>query len=405
MLYYLLRYLEEIFNYPGSGLYKYISFRATCAAVCSLLIAIFLSKKLIVLFSKRNIREEQRDLGIGHRRKKNTPTMGGIAIIFAIVLPTLLFAKLHNVYILLLLFATIWLGSMGFMDDYLKVRRNNKDGIAGKFKIAGQVVLGAVVSCTMFFHKDIVVRQQSIGHETISELDQEVVNADYDVKTTKTNIPFFKNNEFDYSKLVPSWMGDNFTWVIYILAIIFIVCAVSNAANLTDGMDGLAAGSSAIIGSTLLVFAYLSGNFIFANYLNIMYIPNIGEVSIFCTSFIGSCIGFLWYNAYPAQIFMGDTGSLTLGGLIAVIAVMIRKELLLPLLCGVFVIENLSVIVQVVYFKYTRIRFGVGKRIFACSPIHHHFHKKGMHEAKVVARFIIIGMLFAVLSLVTLKIR
>lgn len=405
MLYYILKYLDGIVDFPGSGLYKYISFRATCVALLSLFISISVSKKLIVLFGGNNIKEDQRELGLAKQdKKKNTPTMGGIAIILAIIIPTLLFANLHNVYILLLLFTTVFCGVIGFLDDYIKVFYRDKNGLSAKKKLWGQAFLGAIVGLTLFFHKDVVVRE-SINresndfYETISDSECGV-----NVKSTKTNIPFFKNNEFDYSKLIPFLEG-NLTWLIYMIFIIFIVCAMSNAANITDGLDGLAAGSSAIVGLTLVVFAYLSGNFIFAKYLNIMYIPDLGEVSIFCTAFVGSCIGFLWYNAYPAQIFMGDTGSLTLGGLIAVIAIIIRKELLLPLMCGVFVIENLSVVLQVVYFKYTKRKYGAGRRIFLCSPIHHHFQKRGIHESKIAVRFLIVGVLFSILALMTLKVR
>jgi phospho-N-acetylmuramoyl-pentapeptide-transferase len=329
--------------------------------------------------------------------------MGGIAMIAAIVMPTLLFAKLNNTYIILLLTATLWMGVIGFVDDYIKVFKQDKKGLAGKFKVFGQVSLGLVVGLVLYFHGDVVVRELETPVAGI-EQGEAVPGTFKDVKSTKTNVPFFKNNELDYSHLIPG-LGDQYTWVVYVLIVTFIVTAVSNATNLTDGLDGLAAGTSAIIGTTLAILAYLSGNVIFSQYLNIIYIPNLGELVIFCTAFVGACVGFLWYNTYPAQIFMGDTGSLTIGGLIAVLAIMIRKELLIPLLCGIFLVENLSVIIQVFYFKYTQRKYGVGKRVFKMAPIHHHYQKLGLHEAKIVTRFWIVGILLAIFTLTTLKLR
>ncbi|MEL7063485.1 MAG: phospho-N-acetylmuramoyl-pentapeptide-transferase, partial [Bacteroidota bacterium] len=392
MLYCLFRYIHEVFDWPGTGVFKYISFRAAAAAVCSLLIAILLGKRLIQFFEQQQIREGTRALGLAEETQKGkTPTMGGIVIIAAIVIPTLLFAQLVNTYVILLLVATLWMGLIGFIDDYIKVFKKDKKGLAGRFKVFGQVGLGLIVSLVLYFHKEVVVRELEAPIALI-EQGEAAPTAFKDVKSTKTTVPFFKNNELDYSQLVPG-LPPQYTWIVYVLVVIFIVTAVSNAANLTDGLDGLAAGTSAIIGITLAVLAYLSGNVIFSQYLNIMYLPNLGELVIFCTAFVGACIGFLWYNTYPAQIFMGDTGSLTLGGLIAVMAIMIRKELLIPLLCGIFLVENLSVILQVAYFKYTKRKHGEGRRIFRMSPIHHHYQKLGLHEAKIVARFWIVGIL------------
>ena len=404
MLYYLFQYIHEVLNWPGTGVFRYISFRAAATAVFSVLITIVLGKRLINFFHSRQVKEEVRALGLeGQEAKKSTPTMGGLVIIAAIIIPTLLFARLGNPYILLLLTATLWMGTIGFIDDYIKVFRKDKKGLAGKFKVFGQVSLGLIVGLTLYFHPDVVVRELEAPVAVI-EQGEAAPTAFEEVKSTKTTVPFFKNNELDYSQFIPSW-GKQYTWLLYVLTVIFIVTAVSNAANLTDGLDGLASGTSAIVGITLAILAYLSGNVIFSQYLNIMYIPNLGELVIFCTAFVGACGGFLWYNAYPAQIFMGDTGSLTLGGLIAVLAIMIRKELLIPLLCGVFLIENLSVILQVLYFKYTKRRYGTGRRILKMAPIHHHYQKLGLHEAKIVARFWIVGVLLAIFTLVTLKLR
>jgi phospho-N-acetylmuramoyl-pentapeptide-transferase len=404
MLYYLFQYFHETLHWPGTGVFKYISFRAAATAVLSLLITIVLGKKLIHAFHARQVKEAVRELALdGYQEKRHTPTMGGIAIIMAIVIPTLLLAKLANTYIILLLTATLWIGAIGFLDDYIKVFKKDKKGLAGKFKVFGQVSLGLVVGLVLYFHQDVVVRELETP---VAKIEQgETAPATFrDIKSTKTNVPFFKNNELDYSKLIPG-LSPQYTWIVYVLMVTFIVTAVSNATNLTDGLDGLAAGTSAIIGTTLAILAYLSGNVIFSQYLNIIYIPNLGELVIFCTAFVGACVGFLWYNAYPAQIFMGDTGSLTIGGLIAVLAIMIRKELLIPLLCGIFLIENFSVIIQVFYFKYTKKKYGVGRRVFKMAPIHHHYQKLGFHEAKIVTRFWIVGILLAIFTLTTLKIR
>ncbi|MEM7298626.1 MAG: phospho-N-acetylmuramoyl-pentapeptide-transferase, partial [Bacteroidota bacterium] len=384
-------YLQQI-DFPGSGMFKYISFRAGMAALLSLLITITFGQQLIDMLRKFQLGESIRDLGLeGQMEKKGTPTMGGIIIISAIVIPTLLFAQLDNIYIILLIISALWMGAIGFLDDYLKVKKQNKEGLRGKFKIIGQIVLGLIVGLVMVFHEDIVVRDFS-------------GEAFRDESSLLTTIPFVANNEFQYDWLVPAFL-DDYAWILYVLVVIFIVTAVSNGANITDGLDGLAAGTCAIIGLTLAVLAYLSGNAIFSDYLNIMFIPNSGELVIFCTAFVGACVGFLWYNAYPAQVFMGDTGSLSLGGIIAVLAFVIRKELLIPILCGIIVVENLSVIIQVSYFKYTKKKYGEGRRVFLMSPLHHHYQKKGIHESKIVGRFWIVGILLAIFTLATLKIR
>ncbi|NQZ76016.1 MAG: phospho-N-acetylmuramoyl-pentapeptide-transferase [Ekhidna sp.] len=391
MLNYLFEYLNQI-DFPGAGLFQYISFRAGMAALLSLLITITFGKKLINILHRYQLGESIRDLGLeGQMEKKGTPTMGGIIIISAIVIPTILLADLTNIYILLLIISALWMGSIGFLDDYLKVKKQNKEGLRGKFKVIGQIGLGALVALIMVFHEDVVVRDFS-------------GEAFKDENSLLTTIPFVANNEFHYDWLLPEFLSD-YSWILYMLVVIFIVTAVSNGANITDGLDGLAAGTCAIIGLTLAVLAYLSGNVIFADYLNIMFIPNSGELVIFCTAFVGACVGFLWYNAYPAQVFMGDTGSLSLGGIIAVLAFVIRKEFLIPILCGILVIENLSVILQVAYFKYTKKKYGEGRRIFLMSPLHHHYQKKGIHEAKIVGRFWIVGVLLAIFTLATLKIR
>lgn len=405
MLYYLFDYLEKEFDLVGAGVFQFISFRAGMAALFSLLITIAFGKLLIEVLRRKQVGESIRDLGLeGQMAKKGTPTMGGIIIIAAIVIPTLLFAQLDNIYIILMLVTVIWLGLIGFLDDYIKVFRKNKEGLAGRFKIVGQIVLGLGVGLTLVFNQDVVVRQfddvSTKAQEQVVEISQGYV----DVMSTKTTIPFVKNNEFDYQDLV-SWIDTELTWIIYVLVVVLVVIAVSNGANITDGIDGLAAGSSAIIGLTLAIFAYLSGNAIFSDYLDIMFIPNTGELVIFCTAFVGACIGFLWYNSYPAQVFMGDTGSLSLGGTIAVLALIIRKELLLPVLCGVFLVENLSVIMQVSYFKYTKKKYGEGRRIFKMAPLHHHYQKKNLHESKIVTRFWTVGILLAILTLATLKLR
>jgi phospho-N-acetylmuramoyl-pentapeptide-transferase len=403
MLYYLFTYLDREFDLPGAGVFQYISFRAGMAALISLLITIFFGKRLIAMLRKKQIGEDIRDLGLqGQLEKKGTPTMGGLIIIAAIVIPALLFARLDNVYIILLLIATVWLGLIGFTDDYIKVFKKDKQGLAGRFKIVGQVGLGLIVGLTLYYHQDVKVRE--FNRPIAVEQRTETPVTFQDVKSNKTTIPFFKNNELNYDRIF-GFFGDNFTPLFFVLWVILIITAVSNGANITDGLDGLAAGTSAIIGLTLAILAYLSGNAIFSQYLNIMYIPNSGELVIFCTAFVGACVGFLWYNAYPAQVFMGDTGSLSLGGVIAVLALTIRKELLIPVLCGIFLIENLSVIIQVSYFKYTKRKYGEGRRIFRMSPLHHHYQKMEMHEAKIVTRFWIVGILLAILTLATLKLR
>jgi phospho-N-acetylmuramoyl-pentapeptide-transferase len=415
MLYHLFDYLEQ-FDFPGAGMFQYISFRASMAVITSLIISMIFGKKIIYVLQRKQIGETVRDLGLdGQIQKKGTPTMGGIIILAAILIPVLLFGDLTNIYVILMLLTTVWLGFVGFLDDYIKVFKKNKEGLRGKFKILGQVVLGIIIGLTMFFHNDVVIRE-NILHEdgspvtTVVEDDMgiaKVVVHTRDVKSTKVNVPFIKNNEFDYTNIV-GWLGDNakkLTWLVFILAVIFIITFVSNGANLTDGLDGLAAGSSAIIGVTLGILAYVSGNTIFADYLNIMYIPNTGELVVYISAFIGSMIGFMWYNSFPAQVFMGDTGSLSIGGIIAVFAILIRKELLIPILCGVFVVETVSVMLQVVWFKFTKRKFGEGRRIFLMAPMHHHFQKKGYPEAKIVTRFWIVGVLLAVITIVTLKIR
>lgn len=419
MLYYLFAYLHDKFHFPGAGVFQYISFRAALALITSLIISLIFGKKIIGLLLKLQVGETVRDLGLdGQKVKQGTPTMGGLIIIAAILIPTLLFARLFNVYVIIMIVTTIWLGVIGFVDDYIKVFKKDKEGLAGRFKILGQVGLGLIIGITIYWNPYVVVKEKIVKSEIVIERSSSNViddvrqseNALYSpkaVKSTKTTIPFYKNHEFDYSILL-SWMGGNYkkyAWLIFIPFVILIITAVSNGANITDGIDGLATGTSAIIGATLGILAYVSGNTVFANYLNIMYIPNAGELVIFIAAFVGACVGFLWYNAYPAQVFMGDTGSLALGGIIATFAIAIRKELLIPILCGVFVVENISVILQVGYFKYTRRKFGEGRRIFLMSPLHHHYQKKGYHESKIVSRFWIIGIMLAVLTVVTLKLR
>ena len=404
MLYYLFTYLQEAFNFPGAGVFQYISFRAAMAVIVSLLISLIFGKRIISFLAKKQVGESIRDLGLeGQVEKAGTPTMGGLIIISSILVPTILFAQLDNIYVILMIITTLWMGLIGFMDDYIKVFKKDKKGLAGKFKVLGQVSLGLLVGFILYFHPDVVMREQ------ISTIDKsaQVVVVQEDLKSTMTTIPFVKDNEFDYSDLL-SWLGDtaqDWAWLIFIPMVIFIVTAVSNGANLTDGIDGLATGTSAIIGLVLAIFAYVSGNIIFADYLNIMYIPNSGELVIFIAAFVGACVGFLWYNSYPAQVFMGDTGSLAIGGIIAVFAIAIRKELLIPIICGIFLIENISVLIQVSYFKYTKKKFGEGKRIFLMSPLHHHYQKAGLHESKIVTRFWIVGIILAILSFVTLKLR
>jgi phospho-N-acetylmuramoyl-pentapeptide-transferase len=394
MFYYLFEYLDKSLNIPGAGVFQYITFRAVAAVITSLGIAAIWGKAVIYRLQRLQIGEEIRDLGLeGQMAKKGTPTMGGFIILLSLLIPTLLFAKITNVYIVLLLTSAIWLGAVGFADDYIKVFKKNKDGLSGKFKIVGQVGLGIIVGLTMYFNQHIKVREFAADGTFV------------DHKSLLTTVPFMKGNSFDYNMLLPSFIPDQYVWIVYVLVVIFIITAVSNGANITDGIDGLAAGTSVIIGIALAILAYVSGNKVISQYLNVMFIPNSGELAVFCAAFVGACIGFLWYNAYPAQVFMGDTGSLMLGGVIATLAIVIRKEMLIPVLCGIFLIENLSVIMQVAYFKYTKRKYGEGRRIFLMSPLHHHFQKKNYHEAKIVTRFLIVGIILAVISLVTLKLR
>jgi phospho-N-acetylmuramoyl-pentapeptide-transferase len=403
MLYPLFDYFDRVLDIPGTGVFRYISFRAGMAALVSLIITITFGHHIINWIRNRQIGETVRDLGLeGQTQKKGTPTMGGLMMIAAILIPTLLFANLNNIYIQLLLITTVWLGLIGFLDDYIKVFRKNKDGLKGRFKIVGQIGIGIIVGATLYYNDDVVIREFS----TPVSVESGVIEtpAFQDVKALKTTIPFLKNNEFDYESVL-GFLGDSMTPVFYIFVAIFIITAVSNGANITDGIDGLAAGTSAIIGLAIAIFAYLSGNAIFSQYLNIMYIPNSGELVIFTAAFIGACVGFLWYNSYPAQVFMGDTGSLMLGGVIAVLALTLRKELLIPVMCGIFLVENLSVMIQVAYFKYTKKKYGEGRRVFLMSPLHHHYQKKGIHESKIVTRFWIVGILLAVVTLATLKLR
>ncbi len=409
MLYHLFTYLNNRFDFQGSGLFEFISFKVALAVITSLVITLVFGGRLIRFLHQKQVGETVRDLGLdGQLEKTGTPTMGGIIILAGILIPTLLFADLSNIYIQLMLISTVLLGAIGFIDDYIKVFKKNKEGLAGKFKVFGQVAVGLIVASSLYFHQDVTIKSK-VNELSVQQLeaDSEVGPSWVEMRSTKTTIPFVKNNEFDYSWLLV-WLNkdlEKYTWIIFIPLVIIIVTAVSNGANITDGLDGLATGTSAIIGTTLAIFAYLSGNLVFADYLNILFIPNSSELVIFISSFVGACIGFLWYNSYPAKVFMGDTGSLALGGIIAVFAIVIRKELLIPVFCGVFLIENLSVILQVSYFKYTKKKYGEGRRIFLMSPIHHHYQKKGVHEAKIVARFWILGILLAVLSIVTLKIR
>jgi phospho-N-acetylmuramoyl-pentapeptide-transferase len=418
MFYYFFKYLDSL-NFPGAGMFSFISFRAAAAVITSLIISLLIGKRIIRYLQRKQVGEVVRDLGLeGQYRKEGTPSMGGIIILASIVIPTLLFAKLGNIYIILMLITTIWLGMIGFMDDYIKIFRKNKAGLAGKFKIAGQIILGIIVGFTLFFSDEVIIVEKinvaNLSFKERTELlnpsvtypAQEEITMER--KSTKTTIPFIKNNEFDYAWLV-SFLSENrrqiFTWIVFVLIVIFIVTAVSNGANLTDGLDGLATGTSAIIGVALAILAYVSSNIIYARYLKIMYIPGSEELVIFAAAFIGATIGFLWYNSYPAQVFMGDTGSLALGGIIAVFAIIIRKELLIPILCGIFLVENLSVVIQVAWFKRTKRKYGEGRRIFLMAPLHHHYQKKGFPEPKIVTRFWIVAIVLAVLSIVTLKIR
>lgn len=409
MLYYLFQFLEEQYEVPGAQIFQFISFRAALAIIFSLLISTIFGKRIINYLQRKQVGESVRDLGLqGQTEKAGTPTMGGVIIILATLIPVLLFAKLDNVYVWLLIVTTIWMGVIGFIDDYIKTFKKNKEGLEGKFKVIGQVGLGVIVGATMYFHPDITVKEQ-VRTDVVKEeiTDAKSNNFESEKKSTKTTIPFVKNNEFDYSSLI-TWIDADYAkyaWIIFIPIVIFIVTAVSNGANLTDGIDGLAAGSSAIIVLTLGLFAWVSGNIIFSDYLNVMNIPNSGEMTVYIAAFAGALVGFLWYNTFPAQVFMGDTGSLTIGGIIAVLAIATRKELLIPILCGIFLIENLSVVLQVGWFKYTRKKFGEGRRIFLMSPLHHHYQKKGQHESKIVVRFWIVGIFLAVLTIITLKLR
>ncbi len=415
MFYYLFTYLNEM-DVPGAGLFQYVTFRTAMAVFTSLLISMVFGKRIISYLRKLQVGETVRDLGLeGQMQKQGTPTMGGLIILAAIIIPTLLFAKLHNTYIWLMLISTVWLGAIGFADDYIKVFKKDKKGLAGKFKIVGQVGIGIIAGAILYFNGEVTIKHKAFDAAG-QEVTQQVVAEDGCISTepqwietnvTKTTIPFVKNNEFDYRWLL-DWAGDTagqYAWLVYILVVIVVVTAVSNGANMTDGLDGLAGGTSAIIGLTLAIFAYVSSNLIFADYLNIMYVPMSEELVIYMGAFIGACIGFLWYNSYPAQVFMGDTGSLAIGGIIAIFALAIKKELLIPIFCGVFLVENMSVMLQVGYFKYTKKKFGEGRRIFLMAPLHHHFQKKGLHESKIVSRFWIIGVMLAVLSIITLKLR
>ncbi|MDA9264316.1 phospho-N-acetylmuramoyl-pentapeptide-transferase [Saprospiraceae bacterium] len=421
MLYHIFEYLEKHYHVGGAGLFQYISFRAGAAIITSLLISLLFGNRIIRSLKRLQVGETVRELGLdGQKEKEGTPTMGGFIILLATWVPCLLFARLDNIYIILMLVTTLWMTAIGFADDYIKVFKKDKNGLAGKFKIFGQVVLGVVVAIVMLYHSDVVIRmpiEDAIagGYEVMDEFTTEVttigqakemVNMAY-VKSTLTNIPFFKGNNFEYSSLL-GFLGDNgkhLIWIVFLPIVIFIITAVSNAANLTDGIDGLATGVSAIIGATLGILAYVSGNTIIADYLNILYIPHSGELVIFAACFVGGCVGFLWFNSYPAKVFMGDTGSLTIGAIIATMAILLRKEFLIPILCGIFVVENISVVLQVGYFKYTRKKYGEGRRIFKMAPLHHHFQKRGMHEARIVIRFWIVGIILAVLTMITLKVR
>ena len=409
MLYHLFEYLNKTLNLPGTGVFQYITFRSALALMLSLLLSTILGKRIIGFLRKQQIGETVRELGLeGQKEKAGTPTMGGLIIIFATLIPVLLFAKLQNIYIILLIVTTLWMGTIGFIDDYIKIFKKDKEGLKGIFKVFGQVGLGIIVGTVLYFHPGVNIRTDIQNFSTVQHAKQTASEATpvYE-KSTATTIPFFKNNEFDYAEVL-AFTGEgyqNCAWLIFIPVVIFIITAVSNGANLTDGIDGLAAGTSAVSVLALGIFTFVSGNIIFSNYLNIMYIPNSGEMTVFIAAFVGSLIGFLWYNSYPASVFMGDTGSLTIGGIIAVLAIAVRKELLIPLLCGIFLAENLSVVVQVSYFKYTKKRFGEGRRIFLMAPLHHHYQKKGYHESKIVTRFWVVAIMLAILSIVTLKLR
>ena len=410
MLYYLFKYLEESHQLPGASLFGFITFRAAVAIILSLMISTIFGKRIIRFLQKQQVGETIRDLGLeGQKEKAGTPTMGGLIIIFATLIPVVLLAKLDNIYIILLLITTLWMGVIGFIDDYIKKFKNDKEGLKGRFKVLGQIGLGIIVGTTLYFHDDVTIKEKIPANMQveIATSQQSTIQFYPETKSTKTTIPFVKSNEFNYADLI-TWIHpglEKHAWIVFVLVVIFIITAVSNGANLTDGIDGLAAGSSAIIVLTLGIFAWVSGNIIFSDYLNIMYIPRVEEITIYIAAFVGALIGFLWYNTFPAQVFMGDTGSLTIGGIIAVIAIAVRKEWLIPVLCGIFLAENLSVVLQVSYFKYTRKKYGEGRRIFKMSPLHHHYQKLGYHESKIVTRFWIVGILLAILSIVTLKIR
>jgi phospho-N-acetylmuramoyl-pentapeptide-transferase len=413
MLYYLFSYLDKNYSFPGSGLFQYITFRMALAVITSLIVTTVWGRRLIDYIRYKQVGETVRNLGLeGQMQKAGTPTMGGIIILLGILIPTLLFAKLGNIYVILMLITTVWLGAIGFLDDYIKVFKKNKEGLAGRFKIVGQVGLAIIIGWTMYFNSDIIIRQEvklPVKYDAPVDFHWKGKTPVYtqDIKSTKTTIPFYKNNEFDYGKVlkIGKHNYEGYALVVFLAFVIFIITFISNGANITDGIDGLATGTSAIIGITLAILAYVSGNTMIADYLNIMYIPNSGELVVFAGAFVGACVGFLWYNSYPAQVFMGDTGSLAIGGIIAVFAIMIRKELLLPILCGVFVVENFSVIIQVGWFKYTKKRFGEGRRVFLMAPLHHHYQKKGFHEAKIVTRFWIICIMLAIITVLILKIR
>ncbi len=408
MLYYLFEYLDKTLNIPGTGVFQYITFRSGLAVLLSLMISTIYGKRVINFLRNQQVGETVRELGLeGQVQKAGTPTMGGLIIIFSTLIPVILLAKLNNIYIVLLVVTTLWMGTIGFVDDYIKIFKKDKQGLKGIFKVIGQVGLGLIVGAVLYFNPHVTVKKASDTTINFHQTENVIRQADVEEKSTKTTIPFVKNNEFDYAQLL-AWTGDGYekwAWLIFIPIVIFIITAVSNGANLTDGIDGLAAGTSAISVLALGIFTFVSGNIIFSSYLNIMYIPNSGEMTVFIAAFVGSLIGFLWYNSYPAAVFMGDTGSLTIGGIIAVLAIAVRKELLIPLLCGIFLVENFSVVLQVSYFKFTKKRYGEGRRIFLMSPLHHHYQKKGYHESKIVTRFWIVGILLAILSIVTLKLR
>ena len=408
MLYYLFEYFDKTLNIPGTGVFQYITFRSALAILLSLMLSTIYGKRIIGFLRNQQVGETVRELGLaGQNEKAGTPTMGGLIIIFATLIPVFLLTKLNNIYIILLIVTTLWMGTIGFIDDYIKIFKKDKQGLKGIFKVIGQVGLGLIVGSVLYLHPGVTLRKEMPKTINFNQTENVISQTPIEEKSTATTIPFFKNNEFDYAELL-SWMGDgyeNWAWIVFIPIVIFIITAVSNGANLTDGIDGLAAGTSAISVLALGIFTFVSGNIIFSSYLNIMYIPNSGEMTVFIAAFVGALVGFLWYNSYPASVFMGDTGSLTIGGVIAVLAISVRKELLIPLLCGIFLVENLSVVMQVSYFKYTKKRFGEGRRIFLMSPLHHHYQKKGYHESKIVTRFWIVGILLAILSIVTLKLR